>query len=302
VINRDSDSVESVLSEADAACYLAKDKGRSRVQLSLPGDGELQVRRGEMQWVSRIQQALEEDRLVLYGQPIVAVEPGADAMRHEEILVRMLDENGELIPPTAFIPAAERYGLMPDVDRWIIERTCRLISQANAFWPHEVAATYSINLSGETMADKGVLYFIRDRFATYDIDPRLVCFEVTETAAIANMASAIDLMTELKHDGCRFALDDFGSGLSSFGYLQALPVDYLKIDGSFVRDMTNNHVDYVMVKAINEVGHAMQLKTIAEFVESEETVKALREIGVDYAQGYGIGVPEALAGLRVVNA
>ena len=296
VISADTESVESILSAADAACYLAKDKGRSRVQLSLPDDGELQHRRGEMQWVSKIQQALEEDRLVLYGQPIVPLRSGANAGSHEEILVRMLDEQGELIPPNAFIPAAERYGLMPEVDRWIVDRTFQMINRAASLWPTESPGTYSINLSGETMADEGILTFIRERFERYRIDPAWVCFEVTETAAIANLARAIDLMSALKQDGCRFALDDFGSGLSSFGYLKALPVDYLKIDGSFVRNMDSDRVDYVMVKAINEVGHAMSLQTIAEFVENDVVVDALRELGVDFAQGYGIGRPAVLPG------
>lgn len=301
VIDLHSESVATVLSAADSACYLAKEKGRSRVQLSLPDDGELETRRGEMQWVSRIQQALAEDRLVLFGQPIVPVDGRSDEPPHEEILVRMLDTDGALIPPTAFIPAAERYGLMGEIDRWIVDRSFHMISQASGLWPHESSGTYSINLSGETMADDGILDYIRDRFATYRVDPHRICFEITETAAIANMASAIDLMTELKRDGCRFALDDFGSGLSSFGYLKVLPVDFLKIDGSFVRNLDGEHVDYVMVKAINEVGHAMQLKTIAEFVETEAIFEELRLLGIDYAQGFGVGAPAELPNLKVVN-
>ena len=294
LIENHSESVESILSMADSACYLAKEKGRSRVQLSLPDDAELIVRQGEMHWVSRIQQALADDRLVLFGQPIVPVDPDADEPPHHEILVRMLDEQGELIAPTAFIPAAERYGMMHDVDRWIIERTFRFIEQARKVWPNERAGTYSINLSGETMAHDDILAYIRELLERYAIDPRQICFEVTETAAIANLASAIDLMTALRKDGCRFALDDFGSGLSSFGYLRALPVDYLKIDGAFVRNLDSEPIDRVMVEAINNVGHAMNLKTIAEFVESEAVMRELQRLGIDYAQGYNIGRPSAL--------
>lgn len=294
MIGAHSESVTSILSVADAACYLAKEKGRCRVQLSQPDDTELVVRQGEMNWVLRIQQALAEDRLVLFGQPIVPVNEQPGSPSHQEILVRMLDEQGALIAPNAFIPAAERYGLMHEVDRWIIERTFRLIGYARANWPDEPAGRFSINLSGETMADPGILTFILQGLKQHRIDPQQICFEVTETAAISNLISAIDLMTELKKVGCQFALDDFGSGLSSFGYLKALPVDYLKIDGAFVKNLDTEPVDQVMVQAINSVGHAMQLKTIAEFVESESVLAELRRIGVDYAQGYGVGTPSAL--------
>ena len=283
------------MSAADSACYLAKEKGRGRVHLSLRDDAELTTRRGEMQWVSRIQKAITDDRLVLFGQSIVPVHAGNHADMHQEILVRMLDENGELIAPNAFIPAAERYGIMPEIDRWIIGRAFQLMQRSQLLWPGNPEGWFSINLSGETMADDATLGYIREQLKRFDIDPRQVCFEVTETAAIANMSSAIDLMTELKGDGCRFALDDFGSGLSSFGYLKALPVDFLKIDGEFVRNLTQNPIDRVMVNAINDVGHAMNLRTIAEFVEDAATMSELRRIGVDYAQGYGVAAPVVLA-------
>lgn len=295
-INAELENVAAILSAADTACYLAKEKGRSRVHLYLPDDGEMQNRRGEMQWVSRLQLALEEDRFVLFSQPIVPIAPQRGYPVHQEVLVRMLDEEGELIAPTAFIPAAERYGIMTRIDAWIIDRTLQLIRHAERHWPNSDIGIFNINLSGETMADEGLLDFIREHFQRYRIDPRRICFEVTETAAIANMASAIDLMSELKRDGCSFALDDFGSGLSSFGYLKALPVDYLKIDGSFVRQLDSEEIDRVMVRAINEVGHAMQLKTIAEFVESDAIMDILRDMGVDYAQGFSIGRPTMLFG------
>ena len=293
VIERHAESVQAVLSLADAACYLAKEKGRGRVQLSMPDDAELLVRQGEMHWVTRIQQALAEDRLVLFSQPILPVAAGTGAQPHQEILVRMIDEKGELVPPSAFIPAAERYGVMHDVDRWVIDRTFQLIARHATLWPASDEGFYAINISGDTLAAEGILAYIHARLDAHAIDPRRICFEVTETAAIANLASALDLMQVLKAAGCRFALDDFGSGLSSFGYLKALPVDYLKIDGAFVRNLDQEPMDRVMVQAINSVGHAMGLKTIAECVESEAVLKELERIGVDYAQGFGLGMPAA---------
>jgi diguanylate cyclase (GGDEF)-like protein/PAS domain S-box-containing protein len=294
LIDREVDSIETVLSMADSACYLAKDKGRSRVQLSSPDNRELLLRRGEMDWVSRIHDALGDDRLVLYGQPIVPVRSRAGVQPHQEILVRMLDRNGDLIAPNAFIPAAERYGMMHDVDRWIIDRSFRFIAESKRLWPEEARGIYGINLSGETMAHETILPYIKERLAHYAIDPAQVCFEITETAAIANLPRAIDLMGSLKADGCLFALDDFGSGLSSFGYLKALPVDFLKIDGAFVKNLDSEPVNRVMVQAINMVGHAMHLQTIAEFVENDAIMETLALIGVDYAQGFGIARPAAL--------
>ena len=293
-IDAHAESVEAILSAADTACYLAKEKGRNRVHLSLPDDDELARRRGEMQWVSRIQEALAQDRFELHWQPIVPVGSSAAGPAYCEVLVRMLDERGRMVSPAAFIPAAERYGLMGAVDRWVIDRALRIVPTARPDWSEQGIGWFSINLSGDTMADPGILQFIRERFALYEVDPNRVCFEVTETAAIANLASAIELVTELKKDGCHFALDDFGSGLSSFGYLKELPVDHLKIDGNFVKHLDSDPVDRVMVQAINDVGHAMQLKTIAEFVESDATMELLRQIGVDFAQGYAIGKPMAV--------
>ena len=288
------ESIQKIMSEADAACYLAKEKGRSRVQLSLPDDNEIITRQNEMNWVSRIQEALAEDRFVLYSQEIVPVSPEGNEIPHREILVRMLDMQGGVIPPNAFIPAAERYGLMHEIDRWIINRALYMMSEFQHLWPDEPLAKYSINLSGETMAVDGTLEYILSKLEQHHIDPRRICFEVTETAAIANLASAIELMTALKREGCQFALDDFGSGLSSFSYLKNLPVDFLKIDGSFVRTLHKDKLDRVMVRSINEVGHAMNLKTIAEFVENDDILQILRELQVDYAQGYGISSTTAL--------
>jgi diguanylate cyclase (GGDEF)-like protein/PAS domain S-box-containing protein len=289
-----SESVGSILSAADVACYAAKDLGRNRIHVYEANDLELARRHGEMQWVSRITQALAEDRLVLFYQDIVAVEDGTGTPHSVEILVRMLDEQGELVPPGAFLPAAERYNLMPAIDRWVVQNCFRWLSSQ----PRSGRILLGINLSGTTLSDDQFLPFIREQFERCQVPPPAVCFEITETAAIANLATASRFIRELRELGCRFALDDFGSGLSSFAYLKNLPVDYLKIDGGFVRDMLADPLDRAMVAAINQVGHIMGIRTIAEFVESRETLHALAELGVDYAQGWALGRPQPLAERR----
>ena len=202
----------------------------------------------------------------------------------------MLDEQGNIVLPKDFLPAAERYNLMPAIDRWVIRETFSLLgTHANAL---ENLSTCCINLAGASLSDDGLVKYIREQLRIYNVPPEVICFEITETTAIANLSQAVQLIEELKALGCRFALDDFGSGLSSFGYLKTLPVDYLKIDGAFVKDMVNDPLDCAMVKAINEVGHAMGKKTIAEWVENEATLERLEEIGVDYAQGYVIDRPK----------
>ncbi|MCW9059550.1 MAG: EAL domain-containing protein [Gammaproteobacteria bacterium] len=289
-ITADSISPAEILSEADAACFTAKEKGRNRVQLFQPGDIELARRHGEMQWVSRLQLALKENRLELHVQDIVPL--GRDCPRHREILLRLRDEYGGLVPPMSFIPAAERYNLMPEIDRWVIRGVCEWI-QASGGQDRE--PVYNINLSGASVSDcKGLRDFIIGTFREYGVAPECVCFEITETAAVRNLVEATELIGELKKIGFRFALDDFGSGLSSFMYLKALPVDFLKIDGNFVRDMVDNAVDHAMVEAINHIGHVMHLRTVAEFVENDEIINQLRSMGVDYGQGYGLDRPRPL--------
>ena len=292
-ITSDSISPAEALSEADAACYAAKDKGRNRVQVYEHGDLELARRHGEMQWVSRLTRALEENRFELYVQLIAPLTP--DNAPHHEILLRLRDEEGELVAPMCFIPAAERYDLMPDIDRWVIRTTLQILDRCGWACTAAPLRYFSINISGASINNPTLLGYIREQLAAHHIDPRRICFEITETAAVSNLEQAANFMKALKTDGCRFALDDFGSGLSSFMYLKNLPVDYLKIDGNFVNDIVEDPIDYAMVEAINTIGHVMGMLTIAEFVENDQILEKLRMIGVDFAQGYGIERPQPLA-------
>jgi EAL domain-containing protein (putative c-di-GMP-specific phosphodiesterase class I) len=246
-----------------------------------------------MQWIARIHRAIEENRLLLYRQNIVAV-TGEDSVAHAEILLRMKDENGAIIPPMAFIPAAERYNIMAMIDRWVVTNTLEWLA-ANPLASNNHPQFLSINLSGQSLGDKNFLQHIVDEFARTGVSAERICFEITETSAIANIGRAKDFISILKQRGCCFALDDFGSGMSSYSYLKNLDVDYLKIDGVFVKDVAQDPVDFAMVESINRIGHVMGIKIIAEFVEDEPTLEKLREIGVDYAQGFGIHRPEALA-------
>jgi len=293
-VNDDSEDLSSVLSAADVACYAAKDLGRNRVHVYEPNDEELKQRRGEMQWIGRINDALAADRLVLYGQAIRPVSGHGPEGGHFEVLVRMLDEQGGTVPPAAFIPAAERYNLMPSIDKWVLKNVCRLAGEFQARDEGGDLTMLAVNISGSTLSDDDFLDYVRSQLACFDVSPELICFEITETAAISNLAKANHFIREMKRLGCRFALDDFGSGLSSFAYLKNLPVDYLKIDGSFIRDMVEDPIDRAMVRSINEVGHVMGIRTIAEFVEDRRTLDELRAIGVDFAQGYGIDKPSPL--------
>ncbi len=279
----------SLLGNADTACYLAKEKGRNRVQVYHAEDAELARRHSEMHWVGRINKAFEEDRFLLYRQPIVPTTQSARKHPHFEILVRMLDEEGQLVTPGVFIPAAERYNLMGALDRWVVSNAMNwLVAHKDS------PMICAINLSGHSLGDEAFLGFVTDQIKGTGVPPHCLCFEITETAAIANLEKAIHFIRELKRLGCRFALDDFGAGLSSFAYLKNLPVDFLKIDGSFVRDMDKNETSRAMVEAINHIGHTMKIQTIAEFVETPAIFRKLAEIGVDFAQGHGIAQPTPL--------
>ena len=292
-IHADCGGLMEIMRAADSACYAAKDGGRNRIYIYQADDKEVAQRRGEMRWVARITQALDEGRLRLYYQtiqPLKYVTQGA----HYEILLRMLDEEGQIVPPGVFIPAAERYDLMPTIDRWVIENTFDTLGKLYRGEAKKQLHTCSINLSGTSWADESLAGFICEMAGRYRVAARSICFEITETAAISNLGKTIAFIRDLKQAGFRFSLDDFGSGVSSFGYLKQLPVDYLKIDGSFVKNIINDKIDHAMVEAINQVGHIMGIQTIAEFVENEEILARITAMGVDYAQGYAIARPQPL--------
>ncbi|MBE9568468.1 MAG: EAL domain-containing protein [Proteobacteria bacterium] len=294
-INSMNAEISHVLSSADLACYAAKDSGRNRVHVYEPSDEAVRERHGQMRWTARISKALEENRFKLYQQPIVGVSDGS--MNHLEILLRMIDEEGNVIPPGAFQSAADRYGLMPRIDRWVIQEVFNMIARDDPSDPISgTERVIAINLSGDSINDDKLLDYILQLKARLNISLDNVCFEVTETVAISNLSKATSFINKLKSHGCQFALDDFGSGLSSFAYLKNLPVDYLKIDGSMVKGISHDEVDRTMVTSIQHIGKVMKLKTIAEHVEDEATLNVLREIGVDYVQGYYLGRPEPVIG------
>jgi diguanylate cyclase (GGDEF)-like protein/PAS domain S-box-containing protein len=285
------DAVDAI-KKADLACYTAKDQGRGQVYVYEEKDSELIKRQEEKYWATRINETIENNRLCLFAQPIIPLRNRHSHYRHIEILVRLIDEDSNLIPPNAFIPAAERYNLMHLIDRKIILDTFSFI---NKFTEHDLENThYSINLSGDTIGHEDIVSYITDMADKFEIDTKSICFEITETTAIKNLKQAQAFIKQLKAVGFKFALDDFGSGLSSFQYLKNLSVDYLKIDGSFVADMVNNNIDHAMVAAINEIGHVMGIKTIAEYVENDQIFKKLQALNVDYGQGYGIEQPQPL--------
>lgn len=280
-------NLTEMMKQADAACYKAKDLGRNRIHVYHTEDTLLAQRHGEIQWVTRLQQALEKDSFCLYAQSIEPLDGSSG--KYYELLIRLKDEKGELILPGAFLPAAERYNLMVKLDLWVIEKTFTSLTNNPDFIKQ--INFISINLSGSSVTESSVLDFIIAQLDESGIDRNKICFEITEISAISNLTAAIKFISTLKGFGCQFALDDFGNGLSSFAYLKNLPVDYLKIDGMFVKDIVEDPVNHAMVKSINEIGKVMGMKTIAEFVENDEIKGMLREIGVIYAQGYGIEKP-----------
>ncbi|MCP4701941.1 MAG: EAL domain-containing protein [Gammaproteobacteria bacterium] len=286
-------TITELLRCADSACYAAKDAGRSRIHVYRENDSMVAKRHGEMEWVSRISLAMDEHRFHLYSQAIVpSAKADHDGLLHYEILVRMEDERGKLIAPNVFLPAAEHYNLATKLDHWIIDRTFEWL----AAHPQHLRrlALCSINLSGCSLGEDDILKFILRCFDKNRVPPQKICFEITETAAIANLSDATRFISTLKDRGCLFGLDDFGSGLSSFAYLRTMPVDFLKIDGMFVKNIADDPIDFAMVKSINEIGQVMGKQTIAEFVESAAILEKLREIGVDYVQGFYLGKPLAL--------
>jgi diguanylate cyclase (GGDEF)-like protein/PAS domain S-box-containing protein len=285
------------LSHADLACHLAKRAGRNRVHVFTERDSEnVSTMSLDMGWSRRIRDAIDRDRFVLVGQPVVDARTRAVACH--EILVRLRDENGVLIMPSGFLPTAERFGLAAEIDRWIITHAINHLAGARRRDP---GLRYAINLSAQSLTTPAVADVITQRLAATGLDGGAITFEVTETDAIADMGTAVEFLGRLRALGCKTALDDFGSGMSSFAYLQELPVDAVKIDGRFVRHLANNPVDMAMVKAMNDIAHALGKITVAEFVEDEETFRLLGDIGVDYGQGYHLGMPEMLEGHRHQN-
>jgi diguanylate cyclase (GGDEF)-like protein/PAS domain S-box-containing protein len=283
-----------VLSAADAACYVAKDRGRNRLHEYEPDDTGVAQRHGELQWIRRIHNAFEERRFRLYyqairplGGAVAAAEPGGLC----EILVRMLDRGGQVIEPSAFIAAAERYHLVGSLDRWVVQTAFGAIAEAQRAGAETL---FAINLSGQSMSDESFLRFVVAELQARAVDPRRICFEITETAAMSRLAGVLRFLSALKELGCRFALDDFGSGLSSFAYLRDLPVDFLKIDGALVQEMAVDPVKRAMVASINQIGHVMGLRTIAEWVETRQVLDLVTALGVDYAQGFWFSRGEPL--------
>ena len=300
LVNRKADGIVGIMAAAEIACKAAKELGKDRIEV-FEEDNTMLVRRSEeIEWIGRVQEALRDDRFVLYCQPVVPLLDESKAA-HFEILIRLRDQDGEILLPGDFLPAAERYQLMPVIDRWVIHHTLKALG---ACWKTIAKddSVFCINLSGQSFANPGFQAFIMDEIREADVPPKNICFEVTETVAIAHIDDAVRFMASLRKFGCTFSLDDFGAGLSSFGYLKVLPVDYLKIDGSFVREVTRDEISRSMVDAISQIGKTMGLSIIAEFVGDDETQDILRTIGVDYAQGFGVGKPapfdEILNGLK----
>jgi len=290
----------SAMSEADSACHYARNMGRNHIHAySLNGNNS--YRQQESEWISRIANAFEKERFQLFYQNIKQIDSGERADEHHEILIRMLDDNGEYVTPDEFIPAAEKYNLMPLIDRWVIRtlfaRNANLWRTSFNLQQNDISVPMTlccINISGSSLNDNYFPEFLRDQVALHNIPPQVVCFELTETVAVNDLEKASRLITALRGQGFHFALDDFGKGMSSFSYLQALPVDFLKIDGSLVQNIDTNKTDLCMVEAINRIAHEMGIKTIAEYVKNQKVIDILKVMGINYAQGFGIHRPEPL--------
>ena len=280
-------AMSDVLRMADMACYVAKDKGRNCVHLFRAGDSELLQRQGEMQWIGRLNQALENNRFELLRQRIEPL--NGHGHIHYEFLLRLIGSDDQHILPGAFISAAERYGLMPAIDRWVVREALRQLSQLD-----DCRTKYFINLSGATIGNELFGTYVMEQLCAQGVDAERVGFEITETAVISNLKSAVRFIEQVKHVGCQVALDDFGAGLSSFSYLKTIPADYLKIDGGFIKDMLADRMNHAIVESVNYIGHVAKLQTIAEFVDSPAVRQRLSDIGIDYAQGFGIHRPATL--------
>jgi diguanylate cyclase (GGDEF)-like protein/PAS domain S-box-containing protein len=282
---------KSVWAAADDACYLAKEGGGNKIKVFEPQSEEFQKRRGEMRWISRLTEAIKSNHFALYYQSIQPVVEDSGLKTKWELLLRLIESDGTVISPFDFIPAAERYNLMPAIDQWVIRNAFQYRKKMNV---NQETPVFSINLSGESIADPNFISFIKHELSKNELSPECFVFEITETATITNLEQAMVFIEELREIGCKFALDDFGSGLSSFGYLQNLPVDFLKIDGNFIKNIQNDPVHYAMVEALGKISKVMGLQTIAEFVAEKEILETLQTIGIDFAQGYYLSQPKPL--------
>lgn len=292
-ISSKHENFQKILSLADLACYAAKDSGRNRIRFYQENDREMKERRREMQTLNILKEGLENNQLVLYKQLITSLPFQEKKFKYFEFLLRLQGENEKLLLPGFFMPAAERYNMMPLVDRWVIDNAFEYIAIQHGK-QNSLNSKYFLNLSGESLSDDLFFDYISEKLAFWRIKPELVCFEITETVAISDLKKTLEFIKEIRKKGCSFALDDFGSGMSSFNYLKNLSVDYLKIDGSFVKDICKDKVDFAIVEAINKIGHIIGLKTIAEYVEDNETMQVLEKLGLDFAQGFGIDLPKPI--------
>jgi diguanylate cyclase (GGDEF)-like protein/PAS domain S-box-containing protein len=302
LLNLATESVATALSAADNACYVAKEKGRNRVYLYQPDDLDMQERHTQMQWVASLTDALDRNRFQLTYQPIAPLQDTGQERPHYEILLRLVEGDGHLIAPNAFMPAAERYHLMPAIDRWVIRHTIQAFAARHLGKPDAELPIYAVNLSGASLNDDTLVEYIRTLLHEHSVPAQALCFEITETAAITHLVQATRLIRELKQLGCLCSLDNFGSGISSFTYLKSLPVDFLKIDGHFIRGIVESRADRAMAEAISQVAHVMAMQTVAECTENEQTLRMLKELGVDHAQGYAIMHPRPLAELDAPDA
>ncbi|MGD8939599.1 MAG: EAL domain-containing protein [Gammaproteobacteria bacterium] len=302
-INADTSGVDELLSNADMACYLAKDQGGNRIKVFAGEDDELSRKKGELQWISRLNQALEKKQFRLYEQAILPVAPHDKEIKHSEFLIRLENPDGTVMGPEAFVPAAEHYHLIGKIDRWVIDTAFKyladMLEQGNTA---NDLGVYFLSVSGPSLQDGDFYGFVKDKLDSYGIPGEMVCFEVKEATALMQYGPAIDFIKNIRESGCRIAIDDFGAGLSSFSYLKSVPVDYVKIDGGFIGHVDHDPMDCAIVEAINQIGHIAGLQTIAELVESDSIMFKLKDIGVDYAQGNKLDAPHPIGNAFLQSA
>lgn len=291
-VSSTNSGIDEILSAIDVACYTAKEMGRNRIQIYEKENIDLSRRHSDMYWVTRLNTALAEDKFVLYKQDVVPLNGRGNGMERWEFLLRMIGKEGEVLYPDEFIPAAERFNIMPEIDRWVIRKSFQYLYDLFSHRRmHVDPGMFFINVSGSSLSDSSFYAYIKEQLRKYQLPPQMICFEITETVAITQLDKAIEFIENIRQGGCRIALDDFGSGLNTFSFLKEIPVDFLKIDGSFVKNIGEGKVDYAIVEAIQHVAERAGIHTIAEIVEEDSIIHLLKEIGVDYMQGYSIEIP-----------